>query len=128
MHESCPKFKNTRISQIFLTLGAGNFSKQFIFWKVHVIFAAITEKIMPKKIKPTGKQISTLVMHMVIFAIGSAAMLLLYDKGATKWVYPWPAWTVAAWGLCLVGHICLVFTSTEDTGYDVYRKQQGHDK
>jgi len=84
---------------------------------------------MPKKVKPSGKQISMLVVHVIIFAIGSAAMLLLYDKGANgKWVYPWPAWTVAAWALCLVGHFCIVFTSTEDKGYDEYRHQQGYDK
>ena len=81
---------------------------------------------MPKIIKPTGKQKSMLVLHMVIFAIGTIASLMLYDKGANgKWVYPWPAWTVAAWGLCLFGHFCIVYTSTEDKGYDVYRQQQG---
>ena len=83
---------------------------------------------MAKKIKPTGKQISMLMLHIVVFLVGSAAMLLLYTKGSNgKWVYPWPAWTVAAWGLCLIGHICLVFTSTEDAGYTTYRKQQGYD-
>lgn len=70
-----------------------------------------------------------LLLHMVIFAIGSSAMLLLYDKGANgKWVYPWPAWIVAAWGLCLLGHLCMVFASYEDKGYDIYRQQQGYDK
>jgi hypothetical protein len=83
---------------------------------------------MPQRIKPTSKQISMLVMHMIVFLIGSAAMLLLYDKGANgKWVYPWPAWTVAAWGLCFIGHVCIVFLSAEDPGYDAYRRQQGYD-
>ena len=82
---------------------------------------------MPKKLKPTGRQISMLMLHLVIFGIGATAMLTLYDKGATKWVYPWPAWTVAAWALCFLGHVCIVFTSTEDKGYSTYRKQQGYD-
>ncbi len=83
---------------------------------------------MPKKIKPTSKQISMLVLHAVIFGVVSAASLFLYDKGANgKWVYPWPAWTVAAWGLCLLGHFCIVFASTEDKGYSTYRQQQGYD-
>ena len=81
---------------------------------------------MPKNIKPTGKQISMLMLHFVIFAIASAASLMLYDKGAHGWAYPWPAWTVAAWGLCFIGHACIVFTSYEDKGYSVYRKQQGY--
>jgi len=83
---------------------------------------------MPKKIKPTSKQISMVVLHVIVFAIGSAAMLMMYDKGATKWVYPWPAWVVAAWALCLLGHLCVVFVSTEDKGYSDYRHQQGYDK
>ncbi len=81
---------------------------------------------MPTKITPTGKQKSMLALHFVIFLLGSAAMLYLYDPnhGKGKWAYPWPAWTVAAWALCFVGHFCLVFTSAEDKGYDEYRRQQ----
>ncbi|NCX96397.1 MAG: hypothetical protein EBX41_08305 [Chitinophagia bacterium] len=83
---------------------------------------------MPQKVKPNGKQISMLIIHIVIFLIGSAAMIMLYDKDSHgKWTYPWPAWIVAAWGLLLIGHICLVFTSYEDNGYTIYRRQQGYD-
>jgi hypothetical protein len=82
---------------------------------------------MPTKIKPTSKQISMLVIHFIVFAIGSAAMLYLYDPnhGKGPWAYPWPAWTVAAWALCFLGHFCIVFTSTEDKGYADYRQMQG---
>lgn len=67
-----------------------------------------------------------LIVHMVIFAIGTTAMQMLYDRGANgKWVYPWQAWVIAAWALCLLGHWCIVYTSTEDKGYSDYRKQQG---
>ena len=65
-------------------------------------------------------------IHFVIFAIVSAASFMLYDKGANgHWAYPWPAWTVAAWALALLGHWCVVYTSYEDKGYDTYRQQQG---
>lgn len=115
------------INQFYIYLNTGNtssFSQPAILSLRH-----LKTQLMPKKVKPSGKQISMLVVHVIIFAIGSAAMLLLYDKGANgKWVYPWPAWTVAAWALCLVGHFCIVFTSTEDKGYDEYRHQQGYDK
>jgi len=81
---------------------------------------------MPKKVKPTGKQKSMLLLHVVIFAIGTVLSWMLYDKGANgHWAYPWPAWTTAAWALCLLGHWCIVYTSTEDPGYDEYRHQQG---
>ena len=81
---------------------------------------------MPTKIKPTGKQVSMLIVHFIVFLIGSAAMLYMYDPnhGHGKWVYPWPAWTVAAWGLCFIGHFCIVYTSYEDEGYAEYRRQQ----
>jgi len=79
---------------------------------------------MPKKVKPTGRQKSLLLLHTVIYAIVTALCLTMYDKGANgKWVYPWPAWTVAAWGLFLIGHMCLVYTSYEDKGWDEYRRQ-----
>ena len=82
---------------------------------------------MPAKVKPTSKQISMLVLHFIIMAIGCAAMLFLYDPHNGKWAYPWPAWTVAAWALCFLGHFCIVFTSTEDKGYVDYRRMQGKD-
>lgn len=79
---------------------------------------------MSNKIKPTGREKSMLILHTLIFAVGAAIMLLTYDKGGNgKWVYPWPAWIVAAWGLFLIGHWCLVYTSYEDKGWDTYRKQ-----
>jgi hypothetical protein len=49
-------------------------------------------------------------------------MWTLYDKGATTWVYPWPAWITAAWALSLVGHWCALFTSYEDAGLDEFNR------
>ncbi len=84
---------------------------------------------MPKKIKPTSGQISMLVVHTVVFIIGSAIMQWINNKQSVNgWAYPWQAWIIAAWALCLLGHFCLVFTSTEDQGYTDYRRQQGYDK
>ncbi len=80
---------------------------------------------MPKKVKPTGKQKSMLALHAVIFAVATAASIMLYDPHDGHWAYPWPAWTVAAWALALLGHYCVVFTSYEDKGYDIYRAEQG---
>ena len=82
---------------------------------------------MPKAIKPTGKQKSGFYMHCVVFAIATILSCMFYDKGVKGWAYPWHAWTIAAWALCLLGHWCIVFTSVEDKGYDTYRKQQGYD-
>jgi hypothetical protein len=80
---------------------------------------------MPKKIKPTGKDISKLVLHCVIYAIVTAICWMMYDPHNGHWAYPWPAWTTAAWGLALLGHFCIVFASYEDVGYDTYRRQDG---
>jgi len=82
---------------------------------------------MPKAIKPTAKQKSGFYMHCVVFAIATVLSCMFYDKGVKGWAYPWHAWTIAAWALCLLGHWCIVFTSVEDKGYDTYRKQQGYD-
>jgi fatty acid desaturase len=79
---------------------------------------------MPQKIKPTGRQKSIFFLHFAVFAVASAIMLLTYDKGATTWVYPWPAWIVAAWGLSLIGHGCAVYTSYEDSGHADYTRQE----
>ncbi|RYD55835.1 MAG: 2TM domain-containing protein [Sphingobacteriales bacterium] len=79
---------------------------------------------MAQKLKPTGRQKSIFLVHLVVFLIASALMLTLYDKGAKGWVYPWPAWIVAAWGLSLIGHWCAVYTSYEDKGHDDYRRQE----
>jgi hypothetical protein len=83
---------------------------------------------MSNQIKPTGKQKSMFMLHVVIFAIGTALSWMLYDKGAKGWAYPWPAWTTAAWALCLLGHWCIVYTSVEDKGWNAYRQQQGKEK
>ena len=80
---------------------------------------------MSKKIKATSKGKSMLMLHCVIFAIGTAASWMLYDPHNGHWAYPWPAWNTAAWALALLGHYCVVYTSYEDKGYDVYRHQQG---
>jgi len=78
---------------------------------------------MPNKIKPTAGQKSKFYIHFVVYAIATAAMLMTYDKGATEWVYPWPAWIIAAWGLALIGHWCAVYTSYEDKGMDEFTHQ-----
>ena len=82
---------------------------------------------MPKKMKPTGKQKSMIILHCVIFAIVVSITWMMYDPHNGHWAYPWPAWTTAAWALALLGHFCIVFTSYDDKGYDVYRRQQGFD-
>jgi hypothetical protein len=81
---------------------------------------------MPKAIKPTSKQKSLFLMHCVIFAIATILSCMFYDKGVKGWAYPWHAWTIAAWGLWLLGHWCVVYMSVEDKGYDTYRRQQGY--
>jgi 2TM domain len=80
---------------------------------------------MSKKIKPTGKQVSMLMVHAVVFTIATVASLMMYQGKSTHWVYPWPAWSIAAWGLIWIGHFCIVFMSYEDAGYAEYRQQQG---
>lgn len=80
---------------------------------------------MPKKIKATGKQKSMFFLHAAVFTLATILSFMFYDYGVKGWAYPWHAWTVAAWGLCLLGHGCIVFASTEDHGYDLYRQQQG---
>ncbi len=78
---------------------------------------------MPQKIKPTGRQKSMFFIHLVVFAIVTALTWWLLYKDAEGWVYPWPAWTTAAWGLSLLGHWCAVYTSYEDPGHDEFRRQ-----
>jgi hypothetical protein len=112
-----------------INVGCANFCFEFIATDYYLCGILLKQLTMPKKIKPTGKEKSMLILHAVIFAIATAASLMLYDKGGDgHWVYPWPAWTVAAWALTLLGHYCIVYTSYEDPGYDTYRKQQGYDK
>ena len=83
---------------------------------------------MPKTIKPTGKQKSMLMVHTLVFAVVTAITWMTYDKHNGQWAYPWPAWTTAAWALCLLGHWCIVYTSVEDKGWNEYRQQQGKEK
>jgi hypothetical protein len=85
----------------------------------------LKQEKMPKLIKPTSKQKSMFLLHAVVFAIATALSCMFYDKGVKGWAYPWHAWTIAAWALCLLGHWCIVFASIEDAGYDTYRRQQG---
>jgi len=80
---------------------------------------------MPKQVKASGKEKSFLMIHILVFALVTAITWIMYNKGATHWVYPWPAWTTAAWGLFLLGHFCVVFYDYEDGGYVEYRRQQG---
>lgn len=63
------------------------------------------------------------MIHLVIYLIAFVAQWGLYDKGATGWAYPWPAWTTAAWGLALIGHWCAVYRSYTDSGHDEYTRQ-----
>jgi hypothetical protein len=97
----------------------------FILSQLLVIFASLKRSSMPKRVKPTAKGKSMLALHTVVFAIVTAITWMMYDPHNGHWAYPWPAWTTAAWSLLLLGHFCVVFTSTEDAGYDVYRRQQG---
>ncbi len=64
-------------------------------------------------------------MHLVIFTIATILSFMFYDAGKVGWAYPWHAWTVAAWALCLLGHWCLIYASVDDKGYNAYRQQQG---
>ena len=97
----------------------------FEFILLHIIFALFKNYTMPKKIKPTGKQKSILLLHAVIYTIGITLSWLLYDPHNGHWAYPWPAWTTGAWSLGLIGHACAVFVSYHDKYYTLYRQQQG---
>lgn len=78
---------------------------------------------MPQKIKPTARQKSMFMIHLIVFLVASAIMWFTYDMGAEGWVYPWPAWITAAWGLSLIGHWCAVYTSFEDPGHVEFDRQ-----
>jgi len=78
---------------------------------------------MSERIKPTSSQKKVFLIHVIIFAIGNAIMWLTYDKGADSWVYPWPAWITAAWGLSLIGHWCALYTSYKDKGMEDFIRQ-----
>lgn len=81
---------------------------------------------MPQKIKPTGKQKQIFVIHTIVFAIVTALTWYICYKGAEGWVYPWPAWTTAAWGLSLIGHFCSVFFNYEDPYYLEHKRQEAN--
>lgn len=79
---------------------------------------------MSTKIKPTGKQKSTLMLHFVVFLIATAVMFFIHHKqGEKEWAYPWHAWIIAAWGLSLIGHYCAVYFNYEDKATDEYKRQ-----
>jgi 2TM domain len=81
---------------------------------------------MSKRIPASKKDISFLTLHFVVYAIAVVIMWTTYTIGSHgHWVYPWPAWITAAWGLLLIGHICITFTSYEDPGMKKYREEQG---
>ncbi len=84
---------------------------------------------MAKKITPTAKQRSKLIIHAVIFLVVNVLLWMFYDKGAlliesAKGIaYPWPAWITAAWALALIGHWAALFTNYEDPGNQEYLRQ-----
>ncbi len=77
---------------------------------------------MPTKIIPSAKEKSRFFVHLAIFLIASAIMLLTYKGGSDVWTYPWPAWIIAAWGLTVFAHACLVFWSYEDPELDEFNR------
>lgn len=84
---------------------------------------------MAKKIAPTSKQKSKLILHAVIFLIANVLMWMFYDKepllieSAKDVAYHWPAWITASWGLALVAHWAALYTSYEDPGHEEYLRQ-----
>ncbi len=78
---------------------------------------------MSKKMKPTGRQKSIFLVHLIVYAIACFIMWTTYDKGVVGWAYPWPAWITAAWGLGLIGHGCGLFRSYEDKGMEKYLRE-----
>lgn len=83
---------------------------------------------MAKKIAPTGKQTSKLIIHAIIFAIANALIWYLHTdtlliESAKGVVYAWPAWITAAWALALIGHWAALYTNYEDPNRDEYLRQ-----
>ncbi len=78
---------------------------------------------MPAKMKTSGKQVRGWVMHLLVFLVVNAILWFITFNGKTGFVYPWPAWITAAWGLLMIGHACLVWASYEDKGYDEWQRQ-----
>lgn len=82
----------------------------------------------PMRVQATGKQKTGFLIHLVIYAIGVAIMAVTYT-GALRadvagWAYPWHAWIIAAWGLALIGHWCVVYRNYSDAGHAEYRRQE----
>lgn len=75
------------------------------------------------KINPTGRQKMIFFVHLIIFIIANAIMWMTYKGDAKGWVYPWPAWITAAWGLAVIGHLCALWTSYSDPGMEDYVRQ-----
>jgi hypothetical protein len=92
------------------------FAKYLIYLHKFILIMAL------KQILPTSKQKSIFYIHLVVFAIANFLMWTMYDKGATGWVYPWPAWLTAAWALAVVGHWCALWTTFEDKNYDEFMR------
>ncbi len=84
---------------------------------------------MSKRIMPTSKQKTQLVIHAIIFVVVNALLWVFYDQepllieGSKGWAYPWPSWITAAWALALIGHWAALFTSYEDKGHAEFVRQ-----
>lgn len=81
---------------------------------------------MANKIKPTGRQKSIFLIHLVIFAIVNAILWYMRShqmQVEKRWVYPTAAWITAAWGLAVIGHWCSLWTSYEDPGHAEQQRQ-----
>lgn len=79
------------------------------------------------KISPTGRQKSIFFIHLLIFAVGVAAMFFIHARQEAAingaWVYPWHAWPVAAWALAVIGHWCALWTRYKDPAFEEYERQ-----
>jgi len=81
-----------------------------------------------KKIAPTAKQRSRLLIHAVIFAIVNIILWLTYDKAPLRVesggeAYKWVSWITAAWGLALTGHWAALYRNYEDRYMNDYLEQ-----
>ena len=82
---------------------------------------------MPKKIPVVRKQVSYWILHFIVFLIVNAILWYVCFHGKVGFVYPWPAWINAAWGLWVIGHACIVWASYEDTGYNRWLRESKND-
>lgn len=81
---------------------------------------------MPRKIEPTSKKKSRWMIHFVIYLIGVALMWFFTYHGKEGFVYPWPAWITAAWGLAVVAHASTVWSNYVDKSYDEFHRQNAN--